>query len=142
MGAATVMINAGRYHSVSFVVEDCGFDNFYELLVYLQKKERKYLNLTLMFFANIVFKVKTGKFLTDIAPIKYINTCDDIPMLFVHGLKDDFVPTYMAYRCYDFKNGNKKISLYEDCHHGECITNKFNDYKKDVTNFLKENNII
>ena len=35
MGAATVMINAGRYHSVDFVSEDCGYHSLKELLLYL-----------------------------------------------------------------------------------------------------------
>ena len=32
MGSATSMIHAGRYHSVDFVVEDCGYNNLYDLL--------------------------------------------------------------------------------------------------------------
>ena len=61
MGAATVMIHAGRYHSVSFVIEDCGFDDLYDLLYYLQKYNLNKVPGLLMFFANIVFKIKTGK---------------------------------------------------------------------------------
>ena len=142
MGAATVMIHAGRYHSVSYVIEDCGYDSLKDLLAYQAKYIRHIPIFPAMMFTNFVFKKITGVYFNEVSPAKYLNTCDDIPMMFVHGDKDNFVPTYMVYKNYDSKNGYKKICLYKDCTHAQCITSNYKQYESDVIEFLKENKII
>lgn len=142
MGSATAMIHAGRYHSVDFVVEDCGYSSLKELMIY-QCKELRHLPLfPTIFFANLVFKMKTGSFYKDIQPAKLLSTCDDIPMFFIHGAKDRFVPSYMVYQNYDAKNGFKRIKIYPDCKHASCQIQHPKEYEKDVQEFLKQARII
>lgn len=142
MGAATSMIHAGRYHSVDFMCEDCGYNSLKELLAY-QIVDLKHLPLyPSINFANLILKLKAKTSLKDLETNKYLSTCDDIPMYFVHGDKDDFVPTYMVYKNYDAKNGFKMINLYKDSIHAHSITKHYEQYGEDLKEFLIKSNII
>ena len=71
-------------------------------------------------------------------PCQQVSTCDDIPMLFIHGDSDDFVPPYMAYKNYDSKNGFKMIRIYKDAAHARSVVAHKEQYEKDLRNFLKK----
>ena len=142
MGAATVMIHAGRYHSVDFVSEDCGFHNLKDLLSYLCKYDKKMPIWPTLMFANLIMKLKTGSSFNSCSPIQMISSCDDIPMHFAHGDKDDFVPSYMVYKCFDAKPGFKMIHVYRDSIHARSIVNHKKQYHKDIQEFLLKSNII
>lgn len=142
MGAATVLINAGRYHSVNFVVEDCGYSSLKDLLAF-QCKELKHLPLfPTLIFGNLIFSLRTKTSYSKVTPAKYIATCDDIPMYFVHGDKDNFVPSYMIYKNYDAKPGFKKLTLYEGSAHAFSVIDHKEEYEINLDNFLKEAKII
>lgn len=142
MGAATVMIHAGRYHSVDFVSEDCGYHDLKALLYYLCKYNKKLPTWPTLFFANLIMKIKTGTSFNLCSPVKMISSCDDIPMYFAHGDKDDFVPSYMVYKCYDAKPGFKMINIYENSIHARSVVNHKQQYFKDIKEFLEKANII
>ncbi len=142
MGAATVMINAGRYHSVDFVVEDCGYSSLEKLLKY-QCKELKHLpTFPTIFFGNFIFFVKTKSTYGKVNPIKSIATCDDIPMYFIHGDNDKFVPSYMVYKNYDAKPGFKMLSVYKGSSHAHSVVDYKKEYEKNLIKFLGEAKII
>ena len=142
MGAATVMIHAGRYHSVDFVVEDCGYNTLKELLTYQCGVYKKIPTFPSMLFSEILFKILTKTSFKDVNCEFEVSTCDDIPICFMHGDNDDFVPTYMAYKLYDNKPGFKRIYLYKDSKHAYSQLDHKDKYEKDVILFLKESNII
>ena len=55
MGAATVMIHAGRYHSIDFVCEDCGFNSQKELLSYQIIYFKHLPTFPTMLFVDLLF---------------------------------------------------------------------------------------
>ena len=63
-------------------------------------------------------------------------------MYFAHGDKDGFVPTYMVYQLYDAKNGFKMIDLYKDSKHAVSIVEHYQQYYKNLSNFLYQARII
>ncbi len=142
MGSATAMIHAGRYHSVDFLVEDCGYSSLKDLLKYQCKELRHFPVYPTIFFSNLFFKLKTGSFYKAVQPKVLLSTCDDIPMLFIHGDEDHFVPSYMVYQNYDGKNGFKMIHVYKHCHHATCHNQYPKQYDKDVEDFLKKAKIV
>ena len=142
MGSATVMIHAGRYHSVDFVSEDCGYHDLKALLHYLCKYQKKLPTWPTLMFANFIFKFKTRISFNDCSPIKMIASCDDIPMHFAHGDKDNFVPSYMVYKCYDAKPGFKMIHVYDCDIHARSLAFHKQQYYNDIKEFLLKANII
>lgn len=142
MGSATVMIHGGRYGNLSFISEDCGYSSLKELLNY-QCKELKHLpTFPTMQFANLYFKMKTKSSLNDVCPIKMIKKCKNIPMYFVQGSKDDFVPSYMVYQNYDAKEGFKMIDIYDNSRHACSIVDYPKEYAVNLKKFLVNAKII
>lgn len=142
MGATTVLLHAGRYHSVDFVIEDCGYNNLKELLTYQCGIYHKFPTFPTMIFSKLIFKMTTKSSFKKINCEFAVSTCDDIPILFIHGDSDNFVPKYMVYKLYDCKPGIKKIHLYDNCTHANSFLNHSKQYQKDVLDFLKQIKII
>ena len=142
MGATTCMIHAGRYHSVDFVVEDCGYTSLKEMLSYNIKYLKKLPLHPTIELANLVFKIKTKSSFDDTDATKYVATCDEIPMCFIHGDADRFVPAYMVYKNFDAKNGFKKVYLYQNSKHVASIKDHPEKYFNDIYEFLKISNIL
>lgn len=142
LGATTIMIHAGRYHSVDFACEDCGYNSIKELLTYQCVYLKKFPFFPTLLFASLIFKIKTKISFKEVDVASYLSTCDDIPMYFIHGDKDHFVPSYMVYKNYDCKNGFKMISIYDCKKHANCVVNNYNEYFNDLTKFLNDINII
>ena len=142
MGSGTSMIHAGRHHSVDFVVEDCGFNNMHELLKYQCEVLKKIPAFPTMFFANIFYKLLTKSSFNDSNPEKMIADCDDIPMFFIHGDKDTFVPAYMVYKCYDAKNGFKMVKTFDCSIHARVIVEHKEEYAICLKEFLEKANVI
>ena len=142
MGAATSMIHAGRYHSVDFTVEDCGYSSLYDLLKFLCVVVAHLPVFPTLLFTRMWFKLLTKSSYSKIDPCQAVSTCDDIPMLFIHGDDDKFVPPYMAYKNYDSKNGFKMIRIYKDAAYARSVVAHKEQYEKDLRNFLKKSKII
>ena len=113
MGAATVM-NASKYDlpkNVVGVLADCGYDSAKNII----KKTIKEMHLP----ANIMYPfVKLGarifgRFnLEENSPIEAIKNCK-LPIFFIHGEADDFVPCYMSKNVYDVCPSIKQIVFIE-----------------------------
>ena len=141
MGAATCMIHAGRYHSIDFTVEDCGYSSLKDLLTY-QCVSRKLPLFPTLPLASMWFSLITKSSYERCNPYKDIKTCDDIPMYFVHGDSDEVVPSYMVYKNYDAKNGFKMMNVYDNTIHARSAVYHKEKYEKDLKVFLKKAKII
>lgn len=142
MGAATVLVHAGRYHSIDFVIEDCGYNNLKELLTYQCGIYHHLPTFPAMFFSKVIFKITTKSSFKKVNCEFSVSTCDDIPICFIHGSADKFVPSYMVYKLYDCKPGYKEIHLYDSCTHANSFVKEPIKYQEDVLNFLKQIKII
>ena len=60
-------------------------------------------------------------------------------MLFVHGSKDKFVPTFMADKLYDAATCKKEKLIIEGAAHAESYEFSPGLYEKAVKNFIEEN---
>lgn len=142
MGSATCMINAGRYHSVNFVCEDCGYSDLQELSKYILSTIKFIPSYPTIYIAKLFYYLRCKRNIKYSSPIKYLQTLDDIPVYFTHGAKDDFVPTYMAYKCYDAKPGKKKIYIFENAGHARSLAMHTKAYADKIYEFLYEIEVI
>lgn len=127
MGAATVMVCSGRDDlpkEVAGIVEDCGFTSLWDMMRH-QLQNGFHIPTTFPFM-NIVkmYCEKIGGFKTDErTPIEMVAKAK-IPMLFIHGTKDDFVPYAMIDQVYDACNSEKYILRMEGAEHAlSCMKN-------------------
>jgi pimeloyl-ACP methyl ester carboxylesterase len=137
MGASTAMQFASIEPNLSFCVEDCGYDNAYDLMSIRASKDHhpilKLLTKPTDIYLGLFYKFK----LSDIDYKKYLKhiTC---PVLFIHGEADDYVPYFMVHNLYDSFNGEKALLTIPNARHAESILVDPKAYESGIHNFLKE----
>lgn len=61
-----------------------------------------------------------------------------LPVLFIHGEKDTFVPTDMVYPLYNNYKGEKELYTVPEAGHGMSLAFDLPNYKEKVTSFLSK----
>ena len=109
MGAATVLMTSGENlpSNVKAIVADCAYtsawDEFsYQLETYLKVPSSYILNVT-----NMVTKLKAGYSLKEASALESVKKAT-VPILFIHGDKDKFVPYSMIDKLYDATSSPKE----------------------------------
>ena len=143
MGAGTVMETIPLNDSIKFVIEDCGYSNFHELIgfqithAYKNRFVRKILRPSLI-FANFFMKTKAKFSMKKIVPIDIVASTS-LPMMFIHGKEDYFVPWYMAVDLYKAKTkGYKELYLVEGAKHAEALEVNKILYEKKIMTFIEK----
>lgn len=143
MGAGTVMETIPLNDSIKFVIEDCGYSNFHELIgfqitnEYKNRLVRKILRPSLL-FANFFMKTKAKFSMKKIVPIDIVSSTS-LPMMFIHGKEDYFVPWYMAVDLYKAKTkGYKELYLVEGAKHAEALEVNKILYEKKIMTFIEK----
>ncbi|MDU7066466.1 MAG: alpha/beta hydrolase [Clostridium perfringens] len=143
MGAGTVMETIPLNDSIKFVIEDCGYSNFHELIgfqithAYKNRLVRKILRPSLI-FANFFMKTKAKFSMKKIVPIDIVSSTS-LPTMFIHGKEDYFVPWYMAVDLYKAKTkGYKELYLVEGAKHAEALEVNKILYEKKIMTFIEK----
>ena len=137
MGAATVMMTCGEELpiNVKCVVEDCGYSS-------VSKQFRKMLNSVnpiiakyILVSANLVCKIKVGYGFKQASCINQIKK-SKIPILFIHGEKDTFVPTEMLEEVYEAALVPKEKIIVKDAGHTKSSKMQAQLYWNKVEKFI------
>lgn len=111
MGSATCLLEQAYDERVMFVISDAGFKDLKTLI----KSQIKAKRLAPWMFYGIVnlnvWFISKGN-LTKVSPIESIKN-SDIPILFVHGKLDDFIPYQDTVDMYESYLGKKMLFLAE-----------------------------
>lgn len=140
MGAATVLMHLEIDQRVKCVIADCSYSDLIQLLKH-QLREYYHLPYWLIPIESSLTYLRAGFHYHDISPIRVISNCD-IPVLFIHGKKDNFVPTYMSRQLYQAKKRNKALYLVADAKHAECICKNREGYRQRVEEFLRRYSLL
>ncbi len=116
----TVMMMSGNPDlpkNVKFTVADCGYTSPWAEFDY-QLKNAHVPTSPLLDGANF-FNKHIAKY--DFKKVDAVESVShaQVPMLFIHGTKDDFVPTYMVHELYDACSTDKDLLLVEGAGHAE-----------------------
>lgn len=120
MGAAIVINAAGEPDlpgCVRAVVADCGFSSGWEEMKY-QLKQMKIPSFPVLGTANMLLRIFGGYSLRRHTPLESVARIK-VPLLIVHGLDDDYVPTEMGRRLYAAAHCDKQLMLVEGARHGQ-----------------------
>lgn len=136
MGAATVLLHLEIDKRVKCAIADCGYSDLMELLKY-QLVNFYRLPQFLLIPVNIITYLRAGFRYQDVSPIRAVRRTN-VPILFVHGKKDHYVPTKMSIDMFKAKKSNKELYLVDNAGHGEnCLVNP-EEYRRRLERFLKE----
>lgn len=119
MGASTVLYACehGLPDTVKAITADCGFTSPVDIINKVAKKNFKINAKPFLPFLNIFCLVFGGFSVYKTNTSKAIKNCD-IPILFIHGKSDDFVPCEMTETAFKCANSKSKILLVEGAGHG------------------------
>lgn len=142
MGAATVMMNAPLDDKLAFVIEDCGYSDLGDQLSFNMKKFYHLPRFPFLYTASLLSRLRGGIFFNQVIPINEIAKCEKIPMLFIHGESDDFVPAYMINDLFEAKKGYRRMKTFPNASHAESYWNNQSEYKEEIVDFLREIQVI
>ena len=139
MGAATVMITAGEKlpPNVKCIVEDCGYTSADEQFADVIYSAAKLPKNPLIPFLNFFCKLRAGYSLYDASPIEGVKKAT-VPMFFVHGEEDTFVPTRMMEPLYEACPTEKEKLLIPDAIHAKANKTHPEIYWPRVWSFLEK----
>ncbi len=142
MGAATVLLHAGMVNShtpdslphISFYIADCPYSVLKKQLAYRLKVEYGipdigFVNAT-SFWTHWIY----GFWFGDVSPIAHINEVT-VPVLFIHGDTDTYVPTSMSEELYSAKPEPKMLYLSPNANHGMSYRTNKVEYRSKVEEF-------
>lgn len=138
MGASTILMSVEFLKSkdVKAIIADCGYTCPYEIIKETIKTIKLPVYPTIWFinFYSILFcHINLKKYNT-----KNAIKNSDIPILFIHGDSDKFVPCRMSIENFNVKKDKKEILLVKEAHHAGSYIKNTKNYQEKVENFLKK----
>ncbi len=118
MGGASVAMAEGEAlpDNVKGIIDDCGFTDPYDIAVEVARTYSNGSTIPLMPLVNRFARKKAGIDLREKSAPKILADAK-IPILFVHGTWDRFVPPHMGIRNYHACAAPKKICLVDEATH-------------------------
>ena len=137
MGAATVMNASGEHlpPCVKCIVEDCGYTSVWEEFSHEAKQQFGISEFPILYLASAVCRLRYGWRFGEASPLQQVKKCR-IPMLFIHGDNDDFVPSPMVYPLFEAKNHPKEIFVTAGVPHARSYDMMPNNYTLRVREFV------
>lgn len=135
MGAATVLAHLEVDKRPAFIIADCGYSDLRELLAHQLKVRYNLSPFPFIPVSNIFVKLRAGFNINKVSPIKEVAKTNT-PILFVHGEKDDYVPTYMSEKMYVAKKDKKELYIAPNAAHAEAHWKNKKEYEERVNKFL------
>ena len=137
MGAATVMMLSGENLPayVKCFVEDCGYTSVWDEFYGGMQQQMKSLTPIMLSIASFVCKVEHGWGFKEASSLRQVAKCK-LPMLFIHGEKDDFVPTAMVYPLYEAKPEPKELWIAPEASHARSYHFQTETYIQKVCDFV------
>ncbi|SER90714.1 hypothetical protein SAMN04487944_112100 [Gracilibacillus ureilyticus] len=122
MGGATVMMASGENlpANVKVIVEDCGYTSVQDIFAYQLKDLFKLPKFPVLNAANMVTKIRAGFDLSEASALEKLRKCE-LPMLFIHGDADRFVPFKMVEEVFAAADTEKEKLIIPGAGHGEAV---------------------
>lgn len=140
MGAATVMMTIGEKLSknVKLAIEDCGYTSIWEEFSWELKTLFHLPPFPILYMADLVTRIRAGYSLKQGNCIKQLEKAN-IPVLFIHGDQDKFVPFYMQEKLVNTANKPREQLIIKGAAHAECAKVNPELYWKTIEKFVIKN---
>lgn len=137
MGAATTMCVSGERLPayVKCFVEDCGYTSVWDEFAHQLHDQFGLPAFPLLYTASAINRMRYGWSFADASPIRQVAKCR-LPMLLIHGDKDDFVPSSMVYPLYAAKPQPKELYIARGTRHARAFRDHPAEYIRRVREFV------
>ena len=139
MGAATTMMVSGEELPpyVKCFVEDCGYTSVWDEFKGELKNQFGLPAFPLLDVASWLCKLKYGWSFREASALEQVKKCT-LPMFFIHGDADDFVPTWMVHPLYEAKPQPKELWLVPGAAHAVSYKENKAEYTCRVQDFVNK----
>lgn len=140
MGGATTMMTAGEKlpSNVKAFIEDCGYDTVKNEIDF-QAQSMYHLptipRFPLVDIVSGISKLRAGYFYGEASSVAQLHK-NKLPMMFIHGSADTFVPTDMVYKNYAATQGPKELWVVPGAEHAMSFEKNPKLYTTKVKAFL------
>ena len=141
MGASTVMIAAGRPlpPQVVGVIADCGFTSARDIIFTVMRRIKMPPKLCYP-FVKLGARIFGHFDLEETTAAEAMKNCR-LPVFFIHGEDDRFVPCAMSRQCYENCAAPKYLFTVPAAGHGMGYLLDTDGYRRELTKFSRENGI-
>lgn len=138
MGAATVLMASSIMpKNVRGIIADCGFTSVYEIFENVLKRDYHLPKFPIIYLTNIMSKIRAGYGYKDVNTTAEIAR-SDIPILFIHGENDEFVPLWMTMKNYSHCKAYKELFIVRESEHAESHYIDKKGYERRILTFIEK----
>lgn len=138
MGGACALMMAGEElpQNVLAAVSDSAYTDAYRIFKKQLKDWFHIPGFPLVDGASLMLQVRGGYSLKEASALEAVKK-SSLPLLFIHGEEDAFVPVEMAYELYDAADCEKEILIVEGAGHAQAPDKAPKEYYETVFSFLE-----
>lgn len=140
MGGSTVLSCCDQETlppQVKGIISDCAFSNGWTESTLISKNFLHLPPFPLLYVFNGICKKRAGYDIRDISPIDAV-AASKVPILFIHGDRDRFVPTKMSYQLYHACRSPKQLLIIHGASHMHCYKTDPDSYEKAFLEFIEK----
>lgn len=139
MGSATVMMASDLElpPSVRGIVADCGFTSPWEIMKHVSRRDFRLPAFPLLYILDLFTRVRAGFALRE-ADSRISLSRTKLPVLFLHGGEDDFVPVSMTEENFKACRGEKEKYLVPGAVHAQSFAADTAGCEEKIAGFLKK----
>ncbi|WP_294431157.1 alpha/beta hydrolase [uncultured Treponema sp.] len=139
MGCATVLMSLSFAlpSNVKAVVADCGYTSPYDIIWKVAKKDKNVpLPRLVLGIGNIMAHLLADFDFTEYDTFKGLRY-NELPVLFIHGTNDAFVPIEMTIANFEYCTSEKSLYLVENAPHAISYLIEEEEYRNQIRDFCK-----
>ncbi|MCT1578584.1 alpha/beta hydrolase [Oceanobacillus kimchii] len=139
MGASTMLMTSGEElpSNVKAIVADCPYTSVADLFDYQINRMYNLPSFPFIPSTSLITQMFAGYSFNEASALDQVQTTD-IPIFYVHGKEDQFVPTEMTETLYEKTSSPKELLLVDSAGHGEAFVTKENLYIEKLNSFLNK----
>ncbi|WP_246206717.1 alpha/beta hydrolase [Virgibacillus ihumii] len=137
MGAATVLMASGEDlpDNVKAIIADSPYTSVYGMFEYQMERMYHLPDIPILPSTSLVTQFKAGYSLKGASALKQVKKAE-VPILYIHGKADTFVPTKMSYKLYENTKSEAEIMTVDGANHGESFVIAKDKYVRKMKAFL------
>lgn len=137
MGGATTMMVSGEPQKdyVKCFIEDCGYTSVWDEYSQELKVQFGLPEFPILYVASGICKLQYGWGFKEASSLNQVKK-SHLPMLFIHGDADTYVPTWMVYPLYEAKPEPKELWIVPGAIHAASYRDNREAYTEKVRAFL------
>jgi hypothetical protein len=139
MGAAAMLMVSGEDlpANVKAVIADSPYASVYDLFDYQLDRMFHLPSFPILPSTSLVTQLRAGYSLTEASAMEQVKKAE-VPILYIHGKEDSFVPTAMAEELYENTKSEAEIHLFDNASHGEAFVTQEDRYTEKLKAFLEK----